>query len=271
MTRRSKLVVVIAAIVIVGGVAAHTVLSPPRDTAPSAVNQSAREGEFDHGHRILDEILKRHVESGLVDYRSLASDRPALEDYLNELAAVTEAEFDSWARDQQLAMLINLYNAATLRLVLDHYPVGSIKDIGGLFKRPWSIDSLSLFGKATTLGHVEHDLLRENYNEPRIHFAIVCAALGCPELRRGAFTAPLIDTQLNEQGEKFFRDKSKNRVDLAASTLHVSKVFKWFKDDFEPLGGVIGIARSYLPEEEASSLRDDFKIRYTNYDWSLNE
>ena len=206
-----------------------------------------------------------------MDYAGLKADPAQLNGYLGQLAAVKESDFNKWSEEQQLAMLINLYNAATLKLIIDHYPVKSIKDIGGLFKKPWDIESLTLFGKPTTLDHVEHGLLRKKYDEPRIHFAIVCAAKGCPALRPGAYTAAQLDAQLNEQGEKFLRDSSKNRIDASNKTIYLSKIFKWFEEDFTKNGSLTDFVKPYFTRAGSKGLNDSFKVKHTDYDWSLNK
>ena len=271
MTRRTKLMIGAAALLISGGVAARTFLLPPTHSTPVKATPSVSSAEFDHDHKAFDEILKSHVKSNRVDYAALKANPMKLNAYLGQLAAVEEAEFYKWGEQQQLAMLINLYNAATLKLVIDHYPVKSIKNIGGLFKRPWDIKSLTLFGESTTLGHVEHGLLRKKYSEPRIHFAIVCAAEGCPPLRARAYTAAQLDSQLEEQGRAFLRDSGKNRVDAANRTVYLSKIFDWFEEDFEKDGSVIDFVAPYFAPADSKALRSHFKIKYTDYDWSLNK
>lgn len=270
MTRKTKLIAAITALLIAAGLAARTFLLPATHSTPIGASPDAG-GEFDHEHQGFDALLRSHVKAERVDYKSLKADPSDLNAYLGQLAAVSESEFQKWSENQQLAMLINLYNAATLKLIIDHYPVNSIKDIGGFFQKPWSIKSLTLFGEPTTLKHVEHGILRKNYSEPRIHFAIVCAAKGCPALRPGAFTAEQLDSQLTEQGEKFLRDREKNRVDASSQTVYLSEIFDWFEKDFEKGGSVIDFVKPYFSTADANSLNNDFKIKYTDYDWSLNE
>jgi hypothetical protein len=271
MSRRTRLLAALVALAIGGGMLAKTSLFPARRPTPVGASSAEIEREFDHHHRALGALLESCVDRGRVDYPAIEADRSKLEAYLGALAAVTRTEFDTWSDAQQLAMLINLYNAATLKLIIDNYPIDSIKQIGGLFKKPWDLNSLQLFGEETSLGHVEHDLLRKNYAEPRIHFAIVCAAKGCPDLPSEVFTADDLDNQLEEQGEAFLRDQTKNRIDEPKRTVYLSKVFKWFEADFESAGGVIAFVRPYFAPGDRGFLEADFKIRYTHYDWSLNE
>ncbi len=225
---------------------------------------------FDHRHELFTKILARHVRDNRVDYPGLKTLPEDLTRYLDNIAAVTKAEFGRWDDPRQIAFLINAYNAATLRLVIDHYPLKSIKDIGSLFKGPWDQRVVRLFGDSITLNALEHDLLRKNYNEPRLHFALVCAAKGCPPLRAESYIASRLEEQLVDQAKTFLADPTKNRVDASSATLHLSPIFQWYASDFEKKhGSVLAALKVYWPKEYAAA--DGFRIRYTDYDWSLNE
>jgi hypothetical protein len=229
---------------------------------------------FDRSHARLDAVLKKHVRDATVDYAALKADRAELDGYLRDCAAVKEAEFREWTQPQQLAFLINLYNAATLQLVIDHYPVRSIKQIGSLFKSPWELETVTLFGRKTTLDEIEHGMLRRDYAEPRLHFAIVCAARGCPPLRPEAYVADRLNAQLDEQGRIFLRNPKNNRLDAARRTVHLSPIFKWFSADFgaDDNARLKFISQFLSPEDErALASARDWRIRYTDYDWSLND
>lgn len=227
---------------------------------------------FDHSHQLLSDILKQHVKDGVVNYAGLKAGRRELDRYLGRLAAAPEREFTNWSQPQQIAFLVNLYNAATLQLILDHYPVKSIKDIGSLLKGPWKQPVVRLFGQSVTLDHVEHEILRKKYEDPRVHFALVCAARGCPPLRTEAYAAERLEDQFEEQGRKFLSSPHKNHVDAANQTVYLSPIFKWFGDDFvKKSGSVLAFVRSYFPEETQKLIREEFTIRYTDYDWSLND
>ena len=222
---------------------------------------------LDHSHAAFATILKQHVTNGLVNYRALKENPAELKTYLAQMDAVREAEFKQWSREQQLAFLINLYNASVLKLIIQHYPVKSIKNIGGWLGKVWDVEVVPLFGNVTGLGYLEHELIRK-YNEPRIHFALVCGALGCPELRAEPYVAGRLDAQLAEQGRRFFRDTSKNRVDAGGQTIYLSPIFKWFADDFKQhSGSVVKFVQIYRPDLPAAQ----WKIRYTDYNWSLND
>ena len=169
---------------------------------------------FDFSHKSFDDLLKKIVSykeaQTLVDYKSLKNDPTVLNTYLESISKVTEKEFSGWSRADQLAFLINAYNALTLKLIIDHLPVKSIKKIGGFFSSPWKQDFFILFGEKTNLDHIEHGLIRPNYGEPRIHFAVNCASIGCPNLQSFAFTGALLEQQLQESAKSFLLDKNKN-------------------------------------------------------------
>jgi hypothetical protein len=228
---------------------------------------------FDHSHEKLDRLLKQHVRNARVDYAALKTDRQPLDAYLLECSVVKEPDFRQWTEQQQLAFLINLYNAATLQLVASHYPVPSIKKIGGWFKGPWDQECVRVFGRTTTLDDLEHGMLRRNYREPRIHFAIVCAAQGCPPLRPEAYTAARLNQQLEEQARAFLRQRASNRVEPGQHTVYLSPIFKWFREDFENAEPILKFLAPYFPAEDQQRLaaERDWKIRYTEYDWSLND
>jgi hypothetical protein len=233
---------------------------------------AADAADFDPSRAPFDSVLKSHVKDARVNYTALKARPQELDRFLDQVAAVGESEFKRWTEKQQIAFLINAYNAYTLRLILDHYPVKSIKDIGTLFKGPWDQPVVHLFGRTLTLNTVEHKMLRTDYNEPRIHFALVCAANGCPPLRGEAYVADRLDKQLKDQARQFLADAQKNRVDARGRTVYLSPIFKWYGEDFEKKsGGVLQFLKPYWPENEGATVAtDDFKIRYTDYDWSLN-
>jgi hypothetical protein len=193
---------------------------------------------IDQTHAAFTSILSKHVNKDSVDYAGIKKNPEPLNEYLEVLAFVPESAFKKWSKDEQMAFLINLYNAATLKIVVDHYPVKSIKDIGGA-QGPWKQKVVRFFGKLETLDHVEHDVLRPNYKEPCVHFGVNCASIGCPALRAEAFQASRLGAQLDEQARKVLRDTSKNRLDAKNKTLHLSEIFDWFKDDFTAKSGTV--------------------------------
>jgi len=229
--------------------------------------------DFDHTHALFGKVLRTVVEDGGVDYAGLVQNPADLKAYLGQLASISRTEFGKWSEPEQIAFLSNLYNAATLQLIIDHYPVESIKKIGGRWKGPWKQEVVSLFGETVTLDHVEHDLLRKDYKEPRVHFALVCAARSCPPLRGEPYIPEKLDEQLRDQGRIFMNTPSKNRVDLENRTAYLSKIFKWFGGDFEEASGsVLAFVRPYFPKDTSRQLEEGkFTVEYMDYDWTLND
>lgn len=229
--------------------------------------------EFDQAHALFTELLERHVKDGRVDYAALKTRPDPLNAYLDQVAAVTESEFKRWPEADRLALLINLYNAATLKLIADHYPVKSIKDIGGLLRGPWKQQVVRLFGQVITLDHLEHEIIRKEYPDARAHFALVCAARGCPPLRAEAYVGARLSAQLEDAGRAFLGQPEKNRVEIPGRTVHLSPIFKWFSEDFERhAGSVLKFVTPYFSEADRQALaRHEFRIRHTDYDWTLND
>jgi hypothetical protein len=219
---------------------------------------------FDHSS--LDSILKRYVDgSGMVDYAILKTNRTGLDTYLKTTGAVSQSTFDGWGKDEQLAFLINVYNAETLQYIIDNHPLVSIKKLGGIISTPWDKKNVVLLGENVSLNHLEHRVVRPNYDEPRIHFALVCAAKGCPPLRSEAYTATKLEEQLESQAKAFLNQSSKNRFEKGK--LYLSTIFKWYGGDFKGGGQTVsGYVDSYI--EGATAGAD---IEWTDYDWSLNE
>jgi len=228
----------------------------------------ARAGDFDHSHAAWTRLLARHATNGIVHYSALKASPDALRNYLGTLAEVPETRFREWSRPQRLSFLLNLYNAATLQLIVDHHPVPSIRKIGGVLKGPWKQEIVHVWGRVLTLDTLEHGILRPEYGEPRIHFALVCAAKGCPPLRGEAYVADRLEAQLEDQARTFLSQTSKNRVDAAAGILWLSPIFDWYGGDFTAGGKSLPeFVSPFLP---AVAERKSWKVKFTDYDWSLN-
>ncbi len=229
----------------------------------------AKLSAFDHSHAAFTSVLEKHVDGKKVDYASLKKSPDKLGAYLDSLAKVSQSEFKGWSEKEEMAYLINLYNAGTLKLIIDNYPLKSIKDIGS----PWKRKVVKLFGSDRSLDYVEHDLLRKNYSDPRIHFGVNCASIGCPPLRNEAFQASKLDKQLDEQAKKFLNDSSKNRVDANKGILYLSPIFDWFKGDFvKKSGSVEKFVAPYFNDSDRKAIESGkLKIKYTDYDWNLNK
>lgn len=231
-------------------------------------------------HATFTALLKAHVTDGEVDYRQLCAD-PRLTQYLQQLQGTDPLTLS--VRDARLAFWINVYNAYTLKLICDHYPVASINELhkGGLIigsvigQTAWDRKIVKVKDEVMTLGHVEHKIIRPEFQDARIHFAVVCAARGCPPLRSQAYEPDRLNAQLDEQGRIFLADPQKNRFDTVEKIAHISPIFSWFKADF---GGrpaeVLAYLAAFMPEPAREALRKDprgWRIRYTFYDWALNE
>lgn len=239
-------------------------------------------------HSTWDALLKKHVvviEQGSVtqvDYAGFQKDQVLLQRYLNRLSGVSQQAFDSETSSSQLAMLINLYNAATIKLILTKYPnLESIKDLGHFFRSPWKKSFISAFNTSLSLDEVEHELIRGagRYNDPRIHFAVNCASIGCPALRAEAYTAEKLEVQLEEQTRLFLADRTRNR--LVGDELQVSSIFKWYQEDFEKgWKGFNSLEAFFSNYAKAIGLDEDgieklqkggISIEYLDYDWQLNQ
>ncbi len=229
--------------------------------------------DFDAQHGQWSRILSRQVTNGLVRYADVHAAPAELNQYLDGLARVSEDQFKAWQRPDQLAFLINLYNAATVQLIVDHYPVPSIRKIGTVRKGPWKQEIVRLWGKVITLDALEHEIIRPRYQEPRVHFALVCAAMGCPPLRGEAFVGTRLNEQLDDQARQFLASPLKNRIDTKERTVYLSPIFKWYAGDFEARSGsVLTAIRPLWPSADTAALEmSGLKLRYTDYDWALNE
>jgi len=238
----------------------------------AAALTSAQAQEFDLNHAQYNALLARYVHEGLVDYAGLKSGRADLDAYLAAAGNVPMATFQRWSKDDQLAFLINVYNATTLQLIIDNYPLKSIKSIGSLLKGPWDQDSTALFGKVISLDTLEHKIIRKNYAEPRIHFALVCAALGCPSLRAEAYSGTRLHDQLDDQTRTFLSTPEKNRLDSDKGKLYLSPIFKWYKEDFEATSSSLAaFVAPYMGATDSPDAFEKYDIAFTDYDWSLND
>jgi hypothetical protein len=216
----------------------------------------------------LDRTLARTVRDGRVDYAGLRGDSGGLDGWLAAAAKVPEAAFQGWPRAERLAFLVNLYNAATLRLILDHYPLESIRKIGPVWdpNKAWKLPVVAVFGRTVSLNQIEHEMIRPVFKEPRVHFALVCAAKGCPPLRSEAYAADRLEAQLDDQAKVFLGQRAKNRTEAAIRTAYLSPIFKWYMEDFG--GSKAAVLRFLKPWFPAG---DGWAVEWTDYDWTLNE
>lgn len=231
---------------------------------------------IDQTHAAWTAMLSRHVRDGVVDYAAWKrDDDAALGAYLVTLSGVCRPGYESWTSAQRIAFWIDAYNAFTVRLVLDHYPLPSIRSIGwlpGAAFRENFIPMDGLKGGTISLNDVEHGTLRTDFREPRIHFALVCASKSCPALRPEAYRGADLERQLDEQARAFLNDPTKNRFDVASRTLSLSSIFTWFHDDFAYAAGSVPLyVARYLPPDGVELARDpSVQVEYLDYDWSLN-
>lgn len=231
--------------------------------------------EFDHTHQAFTKVLDTHLKdlgpTSSINYKALKAQSKQLNEYLIKLSSVKRAQYKNWKKDQQLAFLINAYNAFTIKLILDHYPVESIKDIGGLFSSPWKLRFFSLLEEKMHLDQIEHEIIRKKFKEPRIHFAVVCASIGCPKLQAKAYTATNLEKNLEEATKTFLKDSNRNRYLPDKNEFEISKIFKWYDEDF---GSELDLKKFLNRHMELTTpvkkLRTS-SIDYTDYDWSLNE
>ena len=205
------------------------------------------------------ELLQKHVsEEGNVNYEGFKKDWPSLKDFMNTLSTHTPDEH--WSNPQVLSYWINAYNALTIDLILRHYPLESIKDI----RSPWKQALWTLGNKTFDLNSIEHEILRK-MKEPRIHFAIVCASYSCPKLKNSAYTPHQLNDQLQQAAMDFINDPKRN--ELSENRVEISKIFQWFRNDFEEDQPLVDFLNRYAEIEISRTAR----IRYQNYNWDLND
>jgi hypothetical protein len=248
--------------------------------------------ELDHRHDAWGVLLKKHVvlieggKASQVRYDGFQKDRAALKAYLDQLGKVRSTEFKGWSKNQQLAFLINAYNAATIEKVLTRYPnIHSIWDFGKLFGNPFKDRFIRLFDNEMSLDNIEQDMLRADgvYDDPRIHFALNCASIGCPMLREEPYTAERIDAQLESQTVRFLSDHSRNRFNSESKVLEVSKIFDsspWYGGDFrrgwkgytslEAFFARYANVLADKPDDQQLIRSRKVAIRHLEYDWKLN-
>ena len=229
---------------------------------------------FDHS--AFTAVLQHVVDGrGFVDYAALAADPSPLVAYLRRLAATDPANLSDADR---LAFWLNTYNAYTLQLIVDYYPVESIRDVvGGLFgplvNSPFKVEFVTVGGEVITLDEVEHGTIRKEFDEPRIHFALVCAAVSCPPLRAEAYVGDRLDAQLDDQARRFLHNDAKNRVPADEDTIALSKIFSWFGGDF---GGTDDALQAFIApyfdgDVRAKLERGAYDVDFLSYNWSLND
>ncbi|MBC7693801.1 MAG: DUF547 domain-containing protein [Methylotenera sp.] len=236
-------------------------------TPAQPVNQG-----FDHSHAAFKALLEKNSTTQgshtIVKYTELKANPAALNAYLKTLEDLKKEDFDRFTLDQKLTFWINAYNAFTIKLIVDHLPLKSIKDIG----KPWKMEFFTLLGTQRSLDQVEHDIIRKDFQEPRVHLALVCASKGCPALK--GYAAEQLEQQLESVTRVFLQDPERNRHDAAKKTIRIGKIFDWYGDDFKrKFGSVQNFVAPRMgktPAEIAEIASKDTDVEYNDYDWSLN-
>lgn len=275
---RSTLILAVVALVMVGAaayvdVSAGTLerwlgglFGPPRVELKEAHSEVASGPSFDHA--TFDSLLRQHVDGdGWIDYAGLHRDEAKLDAYLNTVAV---APFDAMGRNEKLALLINAYNAFTLKLIVEHQPLASIMDIAAAER--WDAVRWNVDGRVWSLTQIEHEQIRPKFVEPRVHFALVCAAVGCPPLRNEAYDPSRLDQQLNEQAQYVHKHATWFQFDARSNVLRLTKLYNWYGDDFAQVtGGMRQFAALYSPElKQALERGATPRVEWLPYDWQLN-
>lgn len=259
--------------------------------ATDAVGTVAQGFEYDDYGAVLEKYVN---DRGMVDYEGLKADRTRLDAFAATIATLDPKVYDQWTEDQKVAFWINAYNALTLQAIINHYPIqpsfvaslrfpkNSIRQISGV----WDELQFAVMSRKMTLDEIEHENLRKDFNEPRIHMALVCAAMGCPPLRNEPYTGDRLDAQLDDQTRRFLENSHKFRIDPVNGRVYFSPIFKWFGKDFvktygtdEKFAGKSEVERAalnfisgYIDEDVAKYLATGkYDLEYLHYDWSLNE
>jgi hypothetical protein len=258
-----------------------------------AIGAASNGESFSYG--LYAKVLDRFVDgSGRVDYHRLKAEKQDLDSFIQTLADVDPVDFETWSDEAQIAFWLNAYNALTIRVILDNYPIkssffrslsypkNSIRQIGGV----WDKITFLVMGDRLTLDQIEHQILRQKFSEPRIHMALVCAAKSCPYLRQEPYEGSKLDFQLETQTRTFLSQRKNYSLDIDRQTIYLSSIFKWFGEDFidvyKPESGfaktgnkeraILYFVSLHVPEEDRQYLEEGkYSIRYSKYDWSLNE
>lgn len=238
--------------------------------------------EFDPSYSSWKMFLDRYLENGLVDYAAVKKDPQLLNTSIANLASIDEEAYRQWNREQKIAMWINAYNIGAIKVVTDHYPVDrglswkalaypsdSIQQIDNV----WERGVLKIMGREHSLDGIEKGILLKQFKEARVHFAVVCASIGCPVLREEPYRADNLGEQLEDQTRRFLSDPQKVRYDSGENMLFLSPIFKWYAEDFrQAAGSVPRFVKQHSPIGEMKNLQEEqIDIDYLDYDWSLND
>ncbi|MFT6165434.1 MAG: hypothetical protein ACJAV5_000317 [Vicingaceae bacterium] len=217
------------------------------------------EPKFDHS--LWDKLLLKNVSTqGNVNYQGFKKDQVVFDTYL-ALLSTTKPD-GNWSRNETMAYWINAYNAFTIKLMLNNYPLKSIMEING--GKAWDLKFIDIKGEKYSLNNIEHDILRKKYADPRIHFVVNCASVSCPKLSNSAFFADGLDEKLDKAAKEFINNSSKNEI--TATEAEISKLFDWYKDDFTKNGTVVDYLNRYTTTKLTTT-----KISFKEYNWNINK
>lgn len=260
--------------------------------------QEVKSENFDQTYAAYNSLLDKYVVDAEVNYEGFIDSRAEFEAFLSSFGSVDQADFDTWTEEQKLSFWINAYNAFTIKAIIDHYPISRSFSLVGIFYAPsnsilqikgvWDKLQFRAVGKMVTLEEIEHEILRKEFNEPRIHMAIVCASTSCPDLRSEAYVPEKLEEQLSEASINFVNSPQKGvYVNQQNGRVKFSKIFKWFGEDFIPNYGskklfnnyslkenaVLNFTSDYINSDETKKylMNNKLKIGYLGYDWNLNE
>ena len=260
--------------------------------------EEVKSDSFDHSYSTYNSLLNEYVENASVNYSGFIDSRAEFETFLRTIGSVNENDYESWTQEQKLAFWINAYNAFTIKAVIDHYPIKRSFSLVGIFYAPsnsilqikgvWTKLQFRALDRMVTLDEIEHQILRKEFNEPRIHIAINCASISCPDLSNEAYVAERLEQQLAQASINFVNNPSKGiQIDEQKGKVKLSKIFKWFGEDFiQNYGGtklfnnyslkenaVLNFTAEYLESQPVKEylMNNKLKIGYLGYDWHLNE
>jgi hypothetical protein len=272
---------VIGGVLLLGGITAQVyaksiqnmlggLFGPPAVTMTEAYEANPDGPEFDHA--AWNNILSKHVDdAGFVDYAAIKRNPEPLEQYI---AAIDQAPFKQMGRDEKLALLINAYNAFTIQLILDNYQTAKNAENGiRAIDDPWTGRTWSVGENEWTLDEIEHEVIRPNFKEPRIHWALVCAAYSCPPLRNEAYTAENLEQQLTAQAKYVHNHPRWYRYDASNHTVHLTAIYDWYAGDFEQTSGsVLKAVGQHAPAvKRALDNGNPPRIEWIKYKWNLND
>jgi hypothetical protein len=274
---RPRLLLLIGAIVL-----ASCASNPPLAQNESQATQASIASSVPLSYEDYGTVLRTYVNAdGLVDYPALQANPQVLENFITQLGTVPQDTYAAWSENEKIAFLINAYNAITLKSIIDQKPLkGSIKDIFGV----WNFKKHTVMGRSLTLDNIEHAILRKDFQEPRIHAALVCAAISCPPLRQEPYTGENLDAQLDDQTRKWLASPVGLQIDRTQNRVAISSIFNWFGEDWQAQyaaeGKFTGSAKersalnfisNYVnPKDKEYLEQGNYKLNYLNYDWSLN-